>query len=174
MKNMRKFIAPILVILLTACAVKFPQSPEEFVSYYSGGPGMGQKINSSEVNRSYRTVMDAIEEYSSTCINNKIIVTTIKQGMYYSKTKTEYRTKISKSPNGTSFFSVQLLPDHMQKGVHPDGFYSLVSEIKPIGDSKTSITTYYIWGSEYENMIYYLKEWAAGKSKDCPLLAVSL
>lgn len=132
---------------------------------------MGKKITSSEVNRPYKNVMGTMENYSNTCINKKIIVSTFKQGMYYSKTYNEYRVQISKKADGSSFFSVQFIHNGiLQKGVPADGYYFLVSEIKPISDSKTSIITYYSWGSAYENITYYLNEWAAGKSKDCPKL----
>lgn len=168
---MKKIAACLLFSLLTACAMKAPQSPEEFVSHFSGGAGMGKKITSIEVSRPYKNVMGAIENYSNTCVNKKIIVTTLKQGMYYSKTHNEYRAKITKKNDGPSFFSVQVIHNDLaQKGAPADGYYLLVSEIKPINGSKTSITTYYSWGSAYENITYYLNEWAAGKSKDCPKL----
>lgn len=133
---------------------------------------MGKKISNIKVDRSYKSVLSTLERYSRTCINDKVIVSTLKQGMYISRTETEYRVKISKKSDSSSFLSVQgLYNGAPPSGAPADGIYLLVSEIKSGGASKTLISTYYIWGKEFENITYYLNEWASGNTKDCPNLA---
>jgi hypothetical protein len=153
-------------ILLAGCANQ-PQTAEEFRKFIPGVP-MG-KVESFEVNRSYREVVKTFQAKAPECLNVSVrrvsqngtvmqnMLNVYKPTVRVTDTRTELH--VQRHTQGPAVTMVGQEP--------PGGYYVFVADASPSGSAKTRIDTY---GTSIGVDALYraVKGWASGQNLGCP------
>ena len=160
-------IIPLMLsFLLLGCVTHLgaPQSREEFVTKVQPG-GFGRKAEHMTINRPFNTVLSDLRSFSDKCLNVRV-----SRGAN-SRThevggSTTYHPKFTSNGKKTSL-SVQeeYGSKRANSGAPPGGLFVVVTELRPIGDSKTQIDIYHLLKSE---LVDPMKEWITGEKHQCP------
>jgi hypothetical protein len=173
----RQMTLAVLGAFLAGCTatsnttVRYPQTTDQFISTYNWG-GLFANVDRMTVERSSGAVVAALKEYAKECLDIK--VNKKRAARYatdkYTRPSTEpvtYNTKIGPIKNGATALSVQESGGVIDKGVPPDGLYTMVAEVRAVGKSKTEVNIYHLAKPFLANP---LKGWVTGDKRDCPAL----
>ena len=153
-------------ILLPSCAIKHPQSAEEFRKAVPGATFA--KTESYEVNRSIGAVTKTFQKMAPQCLHKR--VTSTSSGyMHYQVIVTDYLPTVKVTPTRTE---LHLQQDHVQGVMNVSkkpkgGYYLLVADATPVSKSKTRIDLY-APSVGYDPVNKAIKGWATGQNVGCP------
>ena len=156
----------IAALSLAACAVKQPQTAEEFRKVAPGA--MFMKTETYEVNRSLRDVASAFQRRASECL--RVTVRTVSQTTgSYQNIVTDYTPTVVVN-NERAELHVQQL--HKTGVLYPSkppagGVFIFVADAFPDGAKRTRIQ---IYGPSkgYDVLHRAVRGWASGESMGCP------
>jgi len=156
------------ISVLAGCATNIgqPQSRDEFVSMYKTG-GMFNKVEHARVERPLKAVTADVSEYAAKCLSVQRTRATNYQLREVGGTTT-YNPKLETARPGVTALSVQEYYGRPEKGIPPDGLYTLVAEFRSAGAKSTQLDIYYI--ATRGTISDVLKQWAAGDKRGCPQL----
>ncbi len=169
---MKKFSALSLAIItlsamiLSGCAMTAPMTAEEFRKSVPGA--MMAKVETFEVDRSFKEVAETFQKKAPKCLNQRI-TTTSRTNTSYQVITTKYNPTVVKTKDRVELH----LQQFHERGVMyitevPEGgYFLLVADAYPIGKNKTRVDIYRP-SIGYKNIITAIKGWASGKTKGCP------
>jgi len=159
--------AAVAVVALASCAIKQPQTAEEFRKAVGGG-AMMTKTESYEVNRPLRDVAAAFQRRAPECL--RVSVRTVSQTTgSYQNILTEYTPTVLAGGERAELHVQQL---HKTGVLYPSkpppgGVYIFVADAYPEGAKRTRIQ---IYGPSrgYDVLHRAVRGWASGENMGCP------
>lgn len=157
-------LASILLPVITGCVIGAINTRDEFVAAMKTG-GLFKNTEQVTVNRPVKTVVADVTEYANKCLSVRV---TRAPSYQYKEAggSTTYLPKIQKTRDGATALSVQeKYNDREQAGAPPGGFFTLVAEIRAVGNSRTQVDLYHNARGKIADP---LKRWIAGDKRLCP------
>lgn len=155
-----------LIAILPACAIKHPQTAEEFRK--AAPTAFMAKVESFTVDRPFKEVAKTFKEKAPKCLNVRVKTT--------SRTSTSYQVIVTKF-KPTVIVNKKRAELHVQQlheqGVMnvskvPDGgYYLMIADAYPLANNKTMIEMFRP-SMGFDVMVTAIKGWATGKVKGCP------
>jgi len=167
--NMKRSVLTIfalLGVLLSGCAMKYPQTAAEFrrdIPKSSFG-----EVESYTVKRSFNKISATFKKQAHKCLSKRI-TSTSSGYMHYQVIVTAYKPTLRLGKNKLELH----LQQHHESGVlniqkmPKGGYYYLVADASRVNARKTKIDLYYpSMGSDV--IIKAIKDWVTGKNVGCP------
>ncbi len=166
MKKQACSIAALVAVSLAGCAVKQPQTAEEFRQAVAAG-AMMTKTESYEVSRPFRAVAETFRKRAPECL--RVSVRTVSQtGTSYQNILTEYTPTVVAGGERAELYVQQL---HKTGVLYPSkppegGIYLFVADATPQGNR----TRIQIYGPSrgYDVLHRAVRGWASGENLGCP------
>ena len=156
----------VLLVSLSACSIKHPQTAAEF---RQAAPGAFMaKMESYEVNRPFKKVASTFKKQAPKCLSARIRSES-RTNMSYQVIVTKYNPTVIVKKNKAELHLQQL----HEKGVMniskvPEkGYFLMVVDATPISKNKTKID-YYGPSSGFDTITRAIRNWATGKNMGCP------
>lgn len=168
MKISTTFSVLAIILMSTGCAMKQAQNVQEFRQMAPANSYGKHEIFT--INNSYSRAVNNIKRRADKCLNTAVVLTTTsqtgakmgKQTLTYTPTlvvgKTRSELSIQKNVSG----------DGMIMGKVPEkGMYIFLADLSKSG-KKSRLDVYRITYMGTDQMVTSVKNWASGKSLDCP------
>jgi len=157
----------VLAVLLSGCAVQYPQNAEEFRRAVPGA--FMAKVQTFEVDRAFRDVARTFQAKAPECLS--VSVRTVSQtGTSYQNFLTIYKPTVVVSESKAELH----VQRHYQGGgiivpgkEPPGGLYMLVADATPLDRRRTRIDIYAPTHGA-DTLIRAITGWATGKNLGCP------
>ena len=169
MKRAASFSLLTIMFMSTGCAMKQAQNAQEFRQMAPANSyGKHETFN---INNSYTRAVSNFKKRAGKCLNTGVVLTTTsktgarmgQQTLTYTPTlvvgKTRTELSIQKNVSG----------DGMIMGEVPEkGMFIFVADLSKSGNNKSRLDVYRITYMGTDEMVSAVKNWASGKSLDCP------
>lgn len=161
-------IAAVAAATLASCAVKQPQTAEEFRQAVPGA--FMAKKETFEVNRPFRAVAETFRKRAPECLSVSVRTTSSQSGTSHQVIVADYKPTVVVTGERAE---LHVQERHKQGAVRvakepEDGHYLVVADAYPVDKNKTRLELFGPTGGPGALVIRTLKSWASGESTACP------